>query len=111
MGNGSYAFLSLLFSHGLTTAITLYLAVRGGAWLDRRFGTTPLFLAVLVILVVVANLRLLIKDILAEADRQSPSRGSNRSKRNPDDDGNRRPDQPGQAKERQVDDLEGDGNA
>lgn len=76
MFNGYPAYLNLLFSHGLTTAVTLYLAVRGGVWLDNRFGTSPLFLALLSVLVVVANLHLLIKDIMAEVNRPRPPRRS-----------------------------------
>lgn len=69
MRNGNYAFLGLVLSHGVTMAITLYLAVLGGNWLDAKFGTTPLFLAVLVVLMAGANLHLLVKDVL-EADRK-----------------------------------------
>lgn len=76
MPNGQWSYLSLFFSHGLTAALTLYVAVRGGDWLDRRLGTSPLFLAVLVLLVLGANLHLLIKDIMAEAEKQDrPPRG------------------------------------
>lgn len=70
MKNGNYALLGLALSHGITMAITLYLAVLGGNWLDRRFGTAPLFLAVLVIMIVAANFHLLVKDVLADAERK-----------------------------------------
>lgn len=70
-GNGGgLAYLSIFFAHGLTAAFTIYLAVRGGSWLDGRLGTSPWMLIVLVLLVVAANLHLLVKDVLAEADRQ-----------------------------------------
>lgn len=76
MRNGDYAYLSILFAHGLTAALTLYLAVSGGNWLDRRLGTSPLFLIVLSFLVVGANLCLLVKDMLAEMEkRDRPPRG------------------------------------
>lgn len=76
MRDGNYAYLTILFSHGLTAALTLYLAVQGGNWIDRRLGTSPLFLIILIILVVGANLRLLVKDILAELEKQDrPPRG------------------------------------
>lgn len=78
MRNGSYAFVSLFFAHGLTAALTIYLAVRGGDWLDRKLGTSPFIMLVLVLLVVASNVHLLIKDILAELDREHPSGGQGR---------------------------------
>lgn len=76
MRDGNFAYLNILFAHGLTAAFTLYLAVVGGNWIDRRLGTSPLFLILLSILVVAANLRLLVKDMLAELEKQDrPPRG------------------------------------
>ncbi len=72
MRNGNNAYLTLFLSHGLTAAISIYLAVRGGHWLDRRLGTSPLFLALLVLLVIGANVHMLIKEVLAEFDRRAP---------------------------------------
>ncbi len=51
-------------------AITLYLAVRAGNWLDERFNKSPMFLAISVILMAAANLHLLVKDVMAESDKQ-----------------------------------------
>lgn len=70
MKNGDYSLVGLALSHGITMAITLYLAVLGGNWLDRRFGAAPLFLAVLVIMIAAANFHLLVKDVLADAERK-----------------------------------------
>lgn len=70
MRNENFAYLNILFAHGLTAALTLYLAVIGGNWIDRRVGTSPLFLILLSFLVVGANLRLLVKDMLAELEKQ-----------------------------------------
>lgn len=85
--NGNWAFMSLFLSHGLTAVVTVYLAVRGGAWLDQRLGTSPLALVVLVVLVVGANLHLLVKDMLMEAEKQD------RARRRPPGGGGRAPGQ------------------
>lgn len=69
MGNSGWSLLGLVLSHGATMGITVYLAVLGGRWLDRRLGTEPLFMALLVVLVVAANLHLMIKDILERTER------------------------------------------
>ncbi len=76
---GNWAYVNLFLAHGLTAAVTVYLAVRGGAWMDQRLGTSPWLLLVAVVLVIAANLHLLIKDVLAEAERQErASRGRGR---------------------------------
>ncbi len=83
MPNGNWSSLSLFFAHGLTAALTLYVAVRGGDWLDRHLGTSPLFLVVLVSLVLVANLRLMVKDLMAETEKQDRTRRRGPSDREP----------------------------
>lgn len=61
-------------SHGITMAVTLYIAYRGGEWLDKRFGTSPWLMVVTVLLVVAANLRMLVKDVMQQMDdRQDPN--------------------------------------
>lgn len=72
MRNSNSAYLTIFLSHGLTAAISIYLAVRGGDWLDRRLGTSPLFLALLVLLVIGANVHMLLKEVLAQAERDAP---------------------------------------
>lgn len=83
MRDGEYALWSILFAHGLTAALTVYLAVRGGFWLDRKLGTAPWLMLALVLLVVAANIRLLIKDLVAALDRGAspPSGGRSGSPR------------------------------
>ncbi len=78
MRDGEYALWSILFAHGLTAALTVYLAVRGGYWLDRRLGTAPWLMLALVLLVVAANIRLLIKDLVAALDRGASPPGAGR---------------------------------
>lgn len=84
---GVYRFFNLLVSHGMTVAITVLLAVRAGIWLDKRLNTAPLFLILLVLLIVVVNLRLLIKDLMTEVDRGSPRPGKSGFQRLPDQGG------------------------
>lgn len=79
MRNGNYPFLGLVLSHGVTMAVTLYLAVRIGNWLDQRFQKEPLFLAISVILMAAANLHLLVKDVMAELDKQDRSKRDQRN--------------------------------
>lgn len=80
--NGNFRLLPIFFSHGLTAALTVYLAVKGGNWIDERFGTSPLFVIVLVLLVVGANLSLLIKEMIAEADKGDRDRRAGGSAKN-----------------------------
>ncbi len=95
MRDGEYALWSILFAHGLTAALTVYLAVRGGYWLDHRLGTAPWLMLALVLLVVAANIRLLIKDLVTALDRgasppsgrgggSSQGRGGNNKGRSPE---------------------------
>ncbi|NLA05143.1 MAG: AtpZ/AtpI family protein [Firmicutes bacterium] len=37
-------YINLAISFGLTMVLTILLGVYGGLWLDRRLGSTPLFL-------------------------------------------------------------------
>ena len=57
-------------SHGITMAVTLYIAYRGGEWLDERFGTSPWLMIVALLLMVTANLHLLVKDILNQTGNE-----------------------------------------
>ena len=66
MKRGGYNALGLVLSHGVTMAVTLYLAYRGGVWLDKRFGTEPWLMIVSILMMVAANLHLLIKDVLSQ---------------------------------------------
>lgn len=87
MRDGDYALWTIFFSHGLTAALTVYLAVRGGDWLDRKLGTAPWLMLVLVLLVVGANVRLFIKDITTALDQGSSPPGRGRGGGSPRGDG------------------------
>lgn len=83
MRNGNYPLLGIVLSHGVTMAITLYLAVRAGNWLDERFNKSPLFLAISVILMAAANLHLMVKDLMAESEKQDRNRKDHKDNGDP----------------------------
>lgn len=87
MSSKNWRYLNLALSHGISLAVTIYLTVQGGLWLDRRFGTSPLFLMILVLLGIAASFRLLIKDILREEDNRRKLRREEEGKGDKDSDG------------------------
>ena len=60
---GKYATLGI--SWVLTTAVYLYLGYRGGAWLDARFDTTPIFFVVGILLGMLLSVGTLVKELQA----------------------------------------------
>lgn len=68
VGFGDYArYASLGISLVVTTAIYLYLGYRGGLWLDRRFGTEPVFFVLGIVLGMILSLVSFAKELLALA--------------------------------------------
>jgi len=70
--NNAYKYLNFGLSFGLTLAIVLYLLYKGGAWLDQRLGTSPLFMMFGIILAVATVFRQLVGEIkeLGQKDDQ-----------------------------------------
>lgn len=65
-GLGDYAkYGSIGISWVLATGVYLYLGYRGGAWLDARLGTSPVFLVGGVVLATATSLYSLVKELLA----------------------------------------------
>ncbi len=62
---------SLAFTSGLTLLAGFFVGYYGGRWLDGALGTTPWLTLVGTILGLVAGFRVLLRDILREASRQS----------------------------------------
>ena len=69
MKRNHYSAFSLVMSHAITMAVTLYMAYRGGLWLDERLGTSPWLMIVALLLMVTANLHLLVKDLLNQTGK------------------------------------------
>lgn len=82
-GDSSYQYFNFVFSFGITMAITLFLTYHGGTWLDRRLGTAPWCMLVLVILGLVASIRVLIRD-LNNLNKEYGGRGNQRKKNGSD---------------------------
>lgn len=61
--NNAFKYVNFGLSFGLTLAITLYLLYKGGAWLDQRLGTSPLFMMVGIILALATVFRQLVGEI------------------------------------------------
>ncbi|MGI6145091.1 MAG: AtpZ/AtpI family protein [Clostridia bacterium] len=70
--NNAFEYLNFGLSFGLTLVITLYLLYKGGAWLDQRLGTYPVFMALGIILALATVFRQLIGEIkeLGQKDDQ-----------------------------------------
>lgn len=61
--------LGLVTQIGLLMAIPIFLCVFAGIWLDERFGTSPLFLIILILLGVAAAFRNLFVTVLGTIDK------------------------------------------
>lgn len=61
--------LGLVTQIGLLMAIPIFLCVFGGIWLDERFGTSPLFLIIFILLGVAAAFRNLFVTVLGNIDK------------------------------------------
>lgn len=61
--------LSMVTQIGLLMAIPIFLCIFGGIWLDERFGTSPLFLIIFIILGVMAAFRNLFVTVLKTIDQ------------------------------------------
>lgn len=73
MGNKKsnvWEYFNFALSFGLTLAITLYLLYKGGAWLDQRLGTSPLFTAVGVFLALATVFRQLINEFKNKTEKK-----------------------------------------
>ena len=75
---------SIGISWVLSTSIYFYLGYKGGAYLDARFGTTPIFLVVGLLAGMGLSIKTLIGTILAVLDGSRPGEryGSDREKSN-----------------------------
>lgn len=56
-------FISFGITFGTTMALTLYLAFKGGAWLDEYFGTSPFFSLLGIILGIFINFKNLLESL------------------------------------------------
>lgn len=61
--NDVFKYLNFALSFGLTLVITLYLLYKGGAWLDQRLGTAPLFMMLGILLALATVFRQLIGEL------------------------------------------------
>jgi len=70
--NDGFKYLNFGLSFGLTLAVALYLLYKGGAWLDQRLGTEPLFTALGVVLALATVFRQIVGEIceLGQKDDQ-----------------------------------------
>lgn len=59
-------YLSYALQFGISLAISLYLMIRLGNWLDERLGTTYIFMALGVLIAVFSSLFIMIRRILEE---------------------------------------------
>lgn len=60
---GTNKYLGFAVSFGLTMAITIYLLLKGGQWLDAKLGTAPVFMFLGVILGIGAVFKRLFTDL------------------------------------------------
>ncbi len=58
-----FDYINFALSFGLTLAITTYILYLGGSWLDKRLGTTPIFMMLGIILSIVTVFRQLINEV------------------------------------------------
>ncbi|MDI3298832.1 MAG: AtpZ/AtpI family protein [Bacillota bacterium] len=73
--NAPNRLLAMALSDAITVGVAVWAAYAGGTWLDARFHTYPVFLAVLVLLAVGGSLQMVVKDVLRETgDRAEPGR-------------------------------------
>ncbi|MBE3597249.1 MAG: AtpZ/AtpI family protein [Limnochordaceae bacterium] len=70
--------LAMALSDAITVGVAVWAAYAGGTWLDARFHTSPLFLAVLVLLAVGGSLQMVVKDVLRETGGRRPPAGKPR---------------------------------
>ncbi len=66
-------YINFAISFGLTLAITLYILYQAGYWLDRRLGTSPVFMFLGVLLAVIVVFKRLVVDLLKEMDKERDS--------------------------------------
>lgn len=66
--------LGLITQVGLLMAIPIFLCVFGGIWLDERFGTSPLFLIIFILLGVLSAFRNMYVTIMAQVDHTKKGR-------------------------------------
>lgn len=74
-----------VFAHvtiGLQLAITILVGVLGGNWLDNRFKTSPVFLAVCTGFAMVVGFYHLMKQLTSATDKDGDKTGNNRRKWN-----------------------------
>ncbi|MHB8157024.1 MAG: AtpZ/AtpI family protein [Desulfocucumaceae bacterium] len=56
-------YINFGLSFGLTMAITVYLLYQGGAWLDNRFNTAPVFMFIGILLAIAAVFKRLFAEV------------------------------------------------
>lgn len=61
-------YVNIGLSFGITSAVAIYLGYLGGAWVDARLETHPIFMLVCVVLAIVVSFRVLIRDVLGVED-------------------------------------------
>lgn len=74
-------YINLALSFGITMTLTILLAIYGGLWLDRRLGSTPLFLILGILLGVGAAFYSLLREIL-KLNEQNKKRKLEENKQN-----------------------------
>ncbi|MBX5464148.1 MAG: AtpZ/AtpI family protein [Clostridia bacterium] len=96
--NAPNRLLATALSDAITVGVAVWAAYAGGTWLDARFHTSPVFLAVLVLLAVGGSLQMVVKDMLRETGGSARGAGR-RTGRNPGGAPGASPEEPGKDEE------------
>lgn len=76
-------FANLAFSFGVTMTAAILLGLYGGMWLDRRLGTSPLFLVAGVLAGVGVGFRSILSE-LRILEKEPPQKNHDQDKTDPD---------------------------
>ncbi|MBE3571803.1 MAG: AtpZ/AtpI family protein [Moorella humiferrea] len=76
-------FANMAFSFGVTMTAAILLGLYGGMWLDRRLGTSPLFLVVGVLAGVGVGFRSILSE-LRILEKEPPQKNHGQDKIDPD---------------------------
>ncbi len=61
--NKGLEYLNFALSFGLTLVITTYILYLGGSWLDKKLGTTPVFMVLGILLSIATVFRQIINEV------------------------------------------------
>lgn len=81
-------YANFALSFGTTMLVSIFLGYYGGNWLDKKFGTSPIFLVIGLLLGTGLAFYSMIKELQALEGNKGPRKESNKVGKTPKDEGN-----------------------